>query len=85
MYGDKDKYSYYISYISPEAQHHQFNSQSPKSEKWLNLPHPPLLLSAMNNVLLSFTPEASILGSSRPPMKILGGGQTFWLVFSKGN
>ena len=42
MYRDKDKYLYFINYLSPEAQHRQFNSQSPKSEKWLNLPRSPL-------------------------------------------
>ena len=42
MYGDKDKCSYFINHLGPDAQHREFNSQSAKSEKWLNLPHSPL-------------------------------------------
>ena len=39
MYGDKDKCSYFINHLGPDAQHRKFNSQSAKSDKLLNLPH----------------------------------------------
>ena len=42
MYGDKNKYSNFMNYLSPEAQQREFNSQSPKSKKWLNIPRSPL-------------------------------------------
>ena len=33
MYGDKDKCSYFINHLGPEAQHRKLNSQSRKSEE----------------------------------------------------
>ena len=48
MYGNKGKCSYFINQLGPDAQHRYFNSQSAKSEQWLNLPRSPLSEAIMS-------------------------------------